>query len=79
MKIIQHKNGVVIDIRELRDDASTENTIIVDELPERERRPGFSAFLKYNEEQGLYWDYEEVIRSNKVTAAEFQKMLEEVL
>lgn len=58
MKIIQHIDGVVVDIINVRDDVTAENIIAVDSIPPCEHRTGYNAILKYGE-NGLYWDYEE--------------------
>ena len=57
MIIIQHSNGVVIDILRCRDDATNENIAVVNSIPAYEPREGYNGVLKYGE-NGLYWDYE---------------------
>ena len=78
MKIIQHVNGVVVDVINVRSDATLENITLTDSIPEFEHREGYNGVLKYNE-NGLYWDYEEVIISDEIPAEELQTMIEEVL
>ena len=78
MKIIQHINGVVVDILNVRNDATTENIALVNSIPEFVPKEGFNGVLKYNE-NGLYWNYEVVPVSDAIPADEFQTMLEEVL
>lgn len=57
MTIIQHNNGVVIDILRCRDDTTNENIAAVNSIPAYEPREGYNGVLKYGE-NGLYWDYE---------------------
>lgn len=57
MIIIQHSNGIVIDILCCRDDTTNENTAVVNSIPAYEPREGYNGVLKYGE-NGLYWDYE---------------------
>lgn len=57
MIIIQHSNGIVIDILRCRDDTTNENTAVVNSIPAYEPREGYNGVLKYGE-NGLYWDYE---------------------
>lgn len=57
MIIIQHSNGVVIDILRCRDDTTNENIAVVNSIPAYEPREGYNGVLKYGE-NGLYWDYE---------------------
>lgn len=57
MTIIQHSNGVVIDILRCRDDTTNENIAVVNSIPAYEPREGYNGVLKYGE-NGLYWDYE---------------------
>lgn len=57
MTIIQHINGIVIDIFRCRDDITNENIAVVNSIPDYEQREGYNGVLKYGE-NGLYWDYE---------------------
>ena len=57
MIIIQHSNGIVIDILLCRDDTTNENIAVVNSIPAYEPREGYNGVLKYGE-NGLYWDYE---------------------
>lgn len=57
MIIIQHSNGIVIDILRCRDDTTNENIAFVNSIPAYEPREGYNGVLKYGE-NGLYWDYE---------------------
>lgn len=57
MIIIQHSNGVVIDILRCRDDTTNENIAVVNFISAYEPREGYNGVLKYGE-NGLYWDYE---------------------
>lgn len=78
MKVIQHINGIVVDIINVREDATAENIAIINNIPPFEHREGYNGVLKYNED-GVYWDYEEVVISNEISAEEFQGMIEEVM
>lgn len=57
MIIIQHSNGIVIDILRCRDDTTNENIAVVNSIPAYEPREGYNGVLKYGE-NSLYWDYE---------------------
>lgn len=57
MIIIQHVNGMVIDILRCRDDTTNENIAVANSIPAYEPREGYNGILKYGE-NGLYWDYE---------------------
>lgn len=57
MKLIQYINGVVVDILNVRNDATMENIALVDSIPVFEHKEGYNGVLMYNTENGLYWDY----------------------
>lgn len=78
MKFIQYINGVVVDILNVRDDATMEGVALVDDIPAFEYREGYNGVLKYNE-NGLYWDYEEVPVNDEISPEELKSMIEEVL
>lgn len=78
MKLIQHINGVVVDILNIRNDSTMENIAIVDSIPDFEPREGYNGVLKYGE-NGLYWDYEEVLVNDEISAEELKEMVEEVI
>lgn len=78
MKLIQHTNGVVVDILNVKDDATMESIILVDSIPDFEPKEGYNGVLKYNE-NGLYWDYVLAPVSDKIPAEELQTMIEGVL
>lgn len=78
MKLIQHINGVVVDILNVRDDATMETIALVDSIPVFEPREGYNGVLKYGE-NGLYWDYEAVPVNDEIPSEELQTMIEEVL
>lgn len=78
MIIIQHNNGVVVDILNCRDDATNENIVIAPSIPIYEPREGYNGVLKYGE-NGLYWDYEQVEESNEISSEEFKAMVDEVM
>lgn len=78
MKLIQHINGVVVDILNVRDDATIENIALVDDIPTFEPKEGYNGILKYGD-SGLYWDYEEASVNNEIPAEELQTLIEEVL
>lgn len=58
MKIIQHNNGVVVDIINARQDATADCIAVVNDIPLLEHREGFNGVLMYGE-NGLYWSYAE--------------------
>lgn len=70
MKIIQHINGVVVDIRNAHKGITMENVALAEEIPAFEQREGFNGVLKYNENGFLYWDYEEVQESDELSDSE---------
>ena len=80
MKIIQIKNGVVVDIINARNDVSIESLAVVEEIPQYDPKDGFSGILMYGE-SGLYWEY--VVNppedEQEISSEEFQQMIEEVL
>lgn len=78
MKLIQYINGVVVDILNVRNDATMENIALVDSIPIFEHKEGYNGILKYGE-SGLYWEYEEVPISDEISSEEFQTMIEGVL
>lgn len=79
MKLIQHINGVVVDILNARNDTIIENIVLVDSIPTFEPREGFNGILKYSAETDLYWDYEAVSVTDEISAEEFKEMVEEAL
>lgn len=69
MKIIQHINGVVVDIRTAHKGITMENVALAEKIPAFEQREGFNGVLKYNGSD-LYWDYEEVQESDELSDSE---------
>ena len=57
MKIIQIENNVVVDILNAREDATNENVIVVEAIPEYVQKEGYGGELRYSPEKGLYWEY----------------------
>ena len=57
MKIIQIINNVVVDILDAREDATKENIIVAEAIPEYIHKVGYSGELRYTPESGLYWEY----------------------
>jgi hypothetical protein len=78
MKLIQHINGVVVDILNVRDDIAIDRITLVDSIPVFEPREGYNGVLKYGE-NGLYWDYEAAPVNDEIPSEELQTMIEEVL
>ena len=78
MKLVQHINGVVVEIRDAREGLTLENLAIVDGIPAFEPREGCNGVLMYGA-QGLYWDYVEVEQSDEVSGEELAAMIGEVL
>lgn len=64
MYIIQKDtNGKVIDFfNNAREDVTQESLRVVPYIPVCEPRAGFNGVLMYNDEQGLYWEYVEVVK-----------------
>lgn len=69
MKIIQHINGVVVDILNARQDITAESIAVVDSIPSFEPREGFNGVLMYGD-NGLYWSYEAVPVTDEISDAE---------
>lgn len=79
MKLIQHINGVVVDIRNVRTDADLSNLVVIDKIPPFEPKEGFNGILKYNAETGVYWDYEEApVVEDEATETDYQNALQEL-
>ena len=64
MYIIQkNAEGRVVDFfGNVRSDITLEALRIVDSIPACEPRAGFNCVLMYNDEQGLYWEYVELVK-----------------
>lgn len=69
MKIIQHIDGVVVEIRNAHPGITIENISIVESIPEFEPKKGFYGVLKCDE-NGLYWDYKEVPENYELSDSE---------
>lgn len=78
MKLIQHINGVVVDVRDAREGLTLENLAVVDGIPAFEPREGYNGVLMYGP-QGLYWEYVEVPVSDEISGEELAQMIGEVL
>ena len=78
MKLIQHTNGVVVEIRDVREGTELADLALVEAVPPFEPREGHNGVLMYGA-QGLYWDYVEVPQSDKVSGEELAAMIGEVL
>lgn len=78
MKLIQHTNGVVFDIRDAREGTTLDNLAVVDGVPKFEPRDGHNGVLMYGAD-GLYWEYVEVPQADEVSGEELAAMIEEVL
>ena len=78
MKLIQHINGVVVEIRDAREGLTLENIALADGIPAFEPREGCNGVLMYGP-QGLYWEYVEVPVSDEISGEELAQMLEEVM
>ena len=57
MKIIQHKDGIVVATYVARDDADNANVIVVDNIPPYEPKEGYNGLLCYDIVKGVYWEY----------------------
>ena len=69
MKIIQHINGVVVDILNVRQDATADSIALVDAIPAFEAKEGYNGILMYGD-SGLYWAYEAVPVSDEISDTE---------
>lgn len=69
MKIIQHINGVVVDIINVRQDVTADSIAVVDSIPSFEPKEGFNGVLMYGK-NGLYWNYVAVPVSDEITDTE---------
>jgi hypothetical protein len=74
MKIIQHINGVVVDILNARQDIVAESIAVVDSIPAFEHREGQNGVLMYGD-NGLYWHYEPVSITDEISDAEALNIL----
>lgn len=74
MKIIQHINGVVVDILNARQDITAESIAVVDSIPAFEPREGHNGVLMYGE-NGLYWHYEPVPVTDEISDTEALNIL----
>lgn len=69
MKIIQHINGVVVDIINTRQDVTAATIAVVESIPAFEVKEGYNGILMYNE-NGLYWSYEAVPVTDEISDSE---------
>lgn len=69
MKIIQHINGVVVDVLNARPDATAEHVAVVDAIPAYEHVEGYSGVLMYGD-GGLYWKQVENTETQELSAEE---------
>lgn len=69
MKIIQHINGVVVDVLNARQNATADSIALVDDIPAYEPKEGYNGILMYGE-TGLYWAYEEAPASDEISTEE---------
>ena len=74
MKIIQHINGVVVDILNARQDIMAESIVVVDSIPVFEPQDGYNGVLMYGE-NGLYWYYEPVPVTDEISDTEALNIL----
>lgn len=74
MKIIQHINGVVVDIINARQDITAESIAVVDSIPVFEPREGHNGVLMYGD-NGLHWHYEPVLVTDEISDAEALNIL----
>ena len=78
MKLIQHINGVVVDVRNAHEGIAIEGIALAEGIPTFEPREGYNGVLMYGDD-GLYWHYEEAPVIDEVTGEEFINMVQEVL
>ena len=78
MKLIQHTNGVVVEIRDVREGTTLADLALVEAVPPFEPREGHNGVLMYGVD-GLYWDYVEAPQTDEVSGDELAAMLEEVM
>ena len=69
MKIIQHINGVVVDILNARQDVTAETLAVIESIPVFEHKEGYNGVLMYGE-NGLYWNYELVPVTDEISDTE---------
>jgi hypothetical protein len=69
MKIIQHINGVVVDIINARQDVTAETLAVIESIPTFEPKEGYNGVLMYDE-NGLYWNYELVPVTDEISDSE---------
>ena len=83
MKIIEiNETGNIVSMLDCNDNIKLENLRLVDSVPTFFPEEGYSSgTLKYNEEEGLYWELvkDTPIEEQYITSSELMSMIEEVL
>lgn len=69
MKIIQHIDGVVVDILNARQDVTSDNIAVVESIPAYEPIDGHDGVLMYGE-NGLYWEHTPHVEPEDISAEE---------
>ena len=80
MNIIRvNETNNVVEIISCSDEMNIDNIKFVTSIPSFEHREGFSGALKYDEDKGLYWEYEEIITVDDLTYTDIQDIMNGVL
>ena len=81
MKLIQiNEENKVVDILNIREDATQDSIFVVNDIPTFIPKEGFNGVLMYNKETGLYWDYIEVpVIEEEISNEELGAMIKEVI
>lgn len=71
----------VLETSRCSEEFTNENVRIVKNIPTFVEKEGYAGVLKYTDEQGIYWDYVEIIpvEDEIISSDEFRDMIEEVL
>lgn len=80
MNIIRvNDEGNVLEIISCSDEMNNNNIKFVSTIPSFQYKEGYSGALKYNEDTGLYWEYEEIVPLDEITYDEMQEIMNGVL
>ena len=81
MNIIRVDNGSVLETLKCSNEFTNDNVKVVNNIPTFIPREGYVGVLKYDDEQGIYWEYVEDIpvENQDISAEEFGEMIKEVL
>ena len=82
MNIIRvNTDGIVVETLKCNSEFTNENIKVVNGIPAFVAKDGYVGVLKYNDENGIYWDYVEDVPVGNIdiTSDELLEMIEEVM